>query len=46
MNKDLSACQEETYGKLKQTAHAYGLPFVVHDKSVVLCAPGSKSLHD
>lgn len=45
MNKDLSACQEETYGKLKQTAHAYGLSFVICDESVV-CVSASKSLHD
>jgi len=29
MNKDLSACQEETYGKLKQKAHACGVSFII-----------------
>lgn len=37
MNKALSACQEETYGKLKQTAHAYGVSFIIRSQRVA-CA--------
>lgn len=36
MNKDdLSTCQEETYGKSKHPAHAYGLSFVARGQSPV-----------
>lgn len=44
MNKDLSTCQEETYGKLKQMAHASGLSFVVQES--VVCASVSRPLCD